>query len=188
MKTAFLVIATVLTVVSVLPYIRDILRHKTRPNIVSWLTWSLLTGIATAAEISAHEYVAAIFTGAATLETATIVLLGLHHGFVKYARFDIVCQLAAVAGIILWQVFNSPVVGVVGAVLIDFVGALPTLKHAWQKPHEETWQTFALSAVGSIFAILALSDYNWVNLQYAAYILLANLVLTAEILYRRRQV
>ncbi|MGH7241658.1 MAG: hypothetical protein ACREGB_05165 [Candidatus Saccharimonadales bacterium] len=185
MKTAFLVIATVLTVISVLPYIRDILRHRTRPNIVSWLTWSLLTGIATAAEVSAHEYITAIFTGAATFETAIVVLLGLHYGFVKYARFDIVCQLAAIVGIILWQVFDSPAVAVFGAVLIDLIGGLPTLKHAWLKPHEETWQTFALSGVGSVFGVLALHSYNWVSLPYILYLVLANSVLTLVIVLRR---
>ena len=64
MKTASLVLATVLTLISVLPYLRDIVKRVTKPNIVSWITWTLLTGIATAAEIAAHEYTAAIFTSA----------------------------------------------------------------------------------------------------------------------------
>lgn len=186
MKSVCLVIATFLTLVSAIPYIRDIVRGKSRPNIVSWTTWSLLTGIATAAEISAHEYVAAIFTGAGTFETALIVLLGLKYGFVKYARFDIVCQLSAIVGIILWQAFDSPAIAVIGSVLIDLLGGLPTFKHAWQKPHEETWQTFALGSIGGVFVILALTRYNWVSLSYAAYLVAVNGLLAAEIVYRRK--
>lgn len=187
MKTFFLVLSVVLTIVSALPYMRDIVKGTTKPNLVSWITWSLLTGIATAAAISAGEYTAAIFTGAATLETTLIVLLGLRHGYVKYGRFDVVCQIAAVVGIILWQIFNSPTIGVVGAVAIDFVGALPTFRHAWQNPHEETWLAFALAAVGGAFAIAAFTTYNWVNMPYAVYIVVVNTVLSYIIISRGKR-
>jgi hypothetical protein len=185
MKLAFLIISTVLTMYSVVPYMRDILKGKTRPNIVTWMTWSLLTGIATAAEIAGHEYFTAVFTGAAAVETAAVVFLGLRHGYVKYTRFDTTCQIAAVVGIILWQLFNSPAIGVVAAVAIDFVGALPTIRHAWLAPGEETWQAFAISGVGSLFAIASFSHYNWISLPYAIYIILANTLLSVIIVGRR---
>lgn len=185
MKTAFLIISTAVVLISVVPYLLDILRHKTKPNIVSWLTWTMLTGIATAAEIGAGEYVTAVFTGASTIETGLVVLLGLRYGFVKYARFDIVCQLAAVGGIILWRIFNSPEVALLATVTIDFIGALPTLRHGWQKPYEETWQTFLLGAVGACFSVLALHDFNVVSLTFPLYLTVMNALTTAIIMYRR---
>lgn len=188
MKIIFLVLASTITIAGVLPYLRDILRGTTKPNIVSWITWTLLTGIATAAEIAAHEYVTAIFTGAAVVETCSVVALGLKHGYVKYRLFDTACQIAAIVGIILWQVFNSPAIGVIGAVLIDFVGALPTLRHSWIKPSEETWQTYALSAIGGGFAIFALTDYNWVSLPYAVYIVIINIGIAGVLITRRRAI
>ncbi|HEX7368322.1 MAG TPA: hypothetical protein VF261_01545 [Candidatus Saccharimonadales bacterium] len=184
MKTVFLILAAVVTVGSVLPYVRDILKGSTKPNIVSWITWTLLTGVATAAEISAHEYVTAVFTGSAVVETGLVVVLGLRRGYVKYTSFDVVCQIAAIAGIILWQIFNSPTIGVVGAVVIDFVGALPTIRHSWQRPGEETWQTYALAGAGGALAIAALHDYNWVSLPYAVYIVLINAALSLIITSR----
>jgi len=186
MKSVFLIVATVVTVLGAIPYARDILRGTTKPNLVSWITWTLLTGIATAAAISAQEYVAAIFTGAATLEVLIIVLLGLRHGYVKYGQFDVVCQVAAVVGIVLWQLFNSPAVGVMAAVIIDVIGTLPTLRHSWHKPHEETWQTFAYAGLGGVFAVAALETYNWVSLPYALYIVVVNFALAAVIIYRAR--
>lgn len=134
MQTVVLVLATVITIGSVFPYVRDILKGTTKPNIVSWVTWTLLTGIATAAEIAGHQYVTAIFTSSAVLETAIIVLLGLKYGYVKYTSFDVVCQIGAIIGIILWQIFNSPSLGVIASVAIDFVAAMPTIRHSWMKP------------------------------------------------------
>jgi len=75
MKVSFLAVSVVLTLAAVLPYLRDILRRTTKPNLVSWITWTLLTGVATIAELAAGEYVAAIFTGAATLEVLAVVVL-----------------------------------------------------------------------------------------------------------------
>jgi hypothetical protein len=187
MKIAFLVLAALITLASVIPYARDILRGTTRPNIVSWITWTLLTGIATAAEVAAGEYVAAIFTGSAVLETATIVFLGLRHGYVKYAKFDVICQIAAIAGIILWQLFNSPVIGVMASVVIDFIGALPTIRHSWIRPNEETWVTYAMASLGGLFAIAALESYNWINMPYAVYIVIVNIVLSVIITGRGRE-
>jgi hypothetical protein len=101
--------------------------------------------------------------------------------------FDVVCQISAIIGIILWQLFDSPTLGVLASVVIDLIGALPTVRHAWQKPGEETWQTFAVASVGGLFGLLALSTFNWITLPYATYILIANIFLTSEIIYRRRQ-
>jgi hypothetical protein len=184
MKTVFLVLAAIVTLAGVVPYLRDILRGKTRPSLVSWITWTLLTGIATAAELAAHEYITAIFTGSAFLETASVVVLGLRHGYVKYTRFDVICQLAAVVGIILWQIFNSPAIGVLASVAIDFIGALPTFRHSWLKPSEETWTAYAFSSLGGVLAIAALTHYNWVSLPYAVYIVVCNLVLVLVIVGR----
>ncbi len=186
-KLAFLIVGSLLTIVSVVPYLIDIVKGKTKPNLVSWITWTLLTGIATAAELSAGEWVTAIFTGAAAIETASVVVFGLaKKAYVKYTRFDVVCQIAAIVGIVVWQLFDSPAIGVISAVVIDLIGALPTVRHAWQKPSEETWATYAMCFVGAAFGILALDSYNWVSFPYPLYIVLINLVTFAVILHRRK--
>lgn len=186
MKIAFLVLATIVTLCSSLPYLRDILKGTTKPNIVSWITWTLLTGIATAAEIAAHEYVTAIFTGAAVVETGAVVVLGIRHGYVKYTTFDVICQISAIVGIVLWQLFNSPTIGVLASVTIDFIGALPTLRHSWVKPGEETWSAFALAGLGGALALFALNNYNWISLSYAMYIVIINIVMSLIIIGRAK--
>jgi hypothetical protein len=186
MRILFLVFATTITVGAVIPYVRDILKGSTKPNIVSWITWTLITGIATAAEIAGHQYVTAIFTGSAMLETASVVAFGLHHGFVKYKTFDVICQLAAIAGVILWQLFNSPSIGVVASVAIDFIGVMPTIRHSWHKPNEETWSDFALSGIGGFFGVLALTSYNITSLTYPVYIVLINIMTSLVIVLRQK--
>ena len=186
MRDFFIITSAVITVAAVVPYIRDILKGTTKPNIASWITWTLLTGVATIAEFAAHEYRTAIFTSAAVLETAIVVMLGLRYGYAKYTKFDAICQIGAFSGFVFWYFFNSPAAAVIATVIIDFIGALPTLRHSWISPGEETWPTYALGGVGGSLAILGLTAYNWTSLTYAVYIVLINTTFSYLIIARSK--
>lgn len=186
MNNALAVAGGLIAIASVVPYILDILRHKTKPNIVSWFTWTVLTGVATAAAFAAHEPRTAILTLASTLCTGAVVVLGLRFGIAKFSLFDILCQVGAVIGLGLWIIFNSPTIGIVVPVTIDFVAALPTLHHAWTKPHEETWQTFLMAAVAPIFTLASLTSYTTASLLYPLYLLIVNPTIAGTILLSRR--
>jgi hypothetical protein len=186
MKNFFLILSIIITVGSVVPYIRDILKGTTKPNIVSWITWTLLTLVATIAEFAAHEYRTAFFTSAAVLETTLIVILGLKYGYAKYTKFDAFCQVGALSGFGLWWIFNSPAVAVLASVTIDFVGAMPTIRHSWIKPGEETWLTYAMAGVGGLLAIFSFTAFNWTSLTYPVYIVLINIVFTGVLIYRAK--
>lgn len=186
MKIGFLIISVILTVTAVLPYIKDILKGSTRPNLVSWITWTLLTIVATAAAWAAGERIAALFTASVALETLTIVILGIKKGYVKYTPFDVICQIGALLGFLLWWLFNSPAIAVVASVVIDLIGSLPTIRHAWRNPEEETLFTYELSSLGSFFALLALSTYNWVSLPYVLYVIGINIFVSGTIIMSQR--
>lgn len=183
MSQLLLTISIALTLACVFPYIRDIINGSTKPNLVSWITWTILTTVATIAEWSAGSHTAAFFTGSAAVETLIIVVLGLRHGYVKYSFFDVVCQASAIIGFILWWVFNSPAIAVIAAVIIDFIGTAPTIRHAWLNPEEETLSTFALAAGGGVFALLALTEYSWSSVPYLLYIAVINTITVLAILF-----
>jgi hypothetical protein len=177
----------ILALFSTVPYLIDIVHKKTKPNIVSWITWMLLTGIATAAAFAAHQPRTALLTLASTFCTGGVVVLGLWYGIAKFSWFDGLCQAGAVLGLVLWLVFDSPLIAIVGVVAIDFIACLPTLRHAWLKPGEETWQTFCIGTAAALLTMLALTSYVPEALLYPAYLLLANSAIAAVVVYRRRQ-
>ena len=182
MKDIFLVTASVLTVGCAIPYIRDILKGTTKPNIVSWLTWTILTSIATVAEFADGEYRTAIFTSAAVIETSLVVILGLKYGYAKWSKFDTICQIGAFSGFFFWWLFNSPAMAVISVATIDLLGALPTVRHSWLKPSEETWSAYAIASIGGVFAIASFHVYNWTSLTYAVYIVCINVLLVLILL------
>lgn len=184
----FLAIAgAIIALFSTVPYIIDILHKKTKPNIVSWFTWMLLTGIATAAAFAAGETKTALLTLASTVCVAAVVILGVKYGIAKFSLFDGICQAGAVLGLILWIVFNSPLIAIVASVSIDFVAALPTLRHSWIKPAEETWQTFLIGTGAAALTTLSITSYTWEAILYPAYLVLANGGIVLIVVYRRQQ-
>ena len=187
MRNAFAIIAALIATFSVTPYVLDIVRGKTKPNIVSWFTWSILTGIASAAAFASHESHTALLTVGSTISTATVVILGLKYGIAKFSRLDIFCQIGAIAGLASWLIFNSPLVGIVVPVCIDLVAVIPTIRHSWDRPGEETWQTFLVGATASIFTLVSITHYSVASMLYPLYLLVANGLVGVVILGRRQR-
>ena len=179
------ILGGLLAAFSTIPYIIDIVKRRTKPNIVSWFTWTLLTGIALAASISAHETRTALLMAGSTVCTTAVVILGLKYGKAEFTKFDAFCQVSAILGIVAWQVFNSPSIAVVAAVVIDFLGTIPTLRHSWRKPGEETWQTFIIGVIAPLLTFMSLQTFNIVSLSYPVYLVLANASIVFIVVYRR---
>jgi len=187
MRESLAIIGALIAVFSTVPYLIDIVKGKTKPNIVSWFTWTLLTGISGSAALVAGEVKTAMLLYAGAIATGLVVLFGLKYGIAKFSRFDIFCQVGAIIGLVLWLAFDSPVFGIVVPLGIDILGMLPTLRHSWLKPYEETWQTFLIGTMAPLFTIVSLTAYNIESLAFPLYLVLANGSITFAILYQRRR-
>lgn len=186
MNHILIALSSIITISATIPYIVDILNKKTKPRIVSWFTWTLLTGISAAASLSDKQYAAGILSLSASVECLTVVILGLKYGDKEFTAFDISCQIGAIVGLMLWFIFNSPAIAVIAGITIDLIGSLPTLKHAWEKPAEETWITFALSGLGATFAAFAATSTRITAIANPIYIVAINFTFTTVLLVRHK--
>lgn len=187
MRNILALIGSLLSIISIIPYLADILKRRTKPNIVSWFTWTLLTGIAAVATFAVGEPRSAILMVASTVCSLLVVLFGLKFGIAKFSLFDGVCWLGAMLGVALWAITDSPTVAIVTTVVIDFVGVLPTVRHSWKEPGEETWQTFVICTVAALFTVLSLSPITFAGILYPIYLVLANGLIAGVVVYRRKQ-
>lgn len=182
MTTFLIVLSSVITVTAAIPYIVEILRGKAKPRVASWLTWAVLTGIACAAAFVDGQVPTGVLLLIATIGTALIAILGLKYGDHHFEKLDWWCLAGAGVGLLLWWIFNSPEVAVIAAVTIDLIGAIPTFKHSWLKPHEETWITFALSGLGAGITLAISGEWAITATAYPLYLVVANFALAACIL------
>ena len=187
MKNYLAYAAAIIIILSVIPYSIDILKGRTKPNVVSWLTWTILLSIATAAAFAAHEPHAALLTLGDTIATGAVLLLGIRHGIAKFSWFDGMCQLGAVVGLILWFVLNSPSVAIMSSLLIDLIASVPTFRHAWKRPKEETSITFIAGCLASSLTLLSLSSFGIASLAFPIYLLVNNFIIASIVISRGRR-
>lgn len=188
MRDSLLIIGPVLNVLCIIPYLVSMVRGNTKPNIATWLTWTILTGIGAAAVIVSDGWGEALLPAGASLVTLSVVLLGLKYGYAEYGKFDITCQILAIVGLSMWFIFNSPLVGLIAVIVIDAIAGLPTIRHGWRKPFEETWQTFAIGSAASFITFLGLTELTITNIAFPIYLSLANGIIAAAIILGRRRV
>lgn len=189
MYTLIAILGSLLATAGTVPYVVETIKGKAKPRVVSWFTWFLLTGIAAAAAFSDGQAAAGFFALAGTLATGAVVIAGWRYGDRTFTRLDIVCQVSVFVGLVLWFIFNSPAIAVWAVIIIDFVGFVPTYKHAWDKPKEETPTFFALVCLGGLmatFAAVPVGGWAVTSVAYPLYVALSMASCLAILLLRTK--
>ena len=159
-------IAGIIGLLGFVPYFVEIFQGKTRPNRASWWIWGILGVILGWSYYSAgaiHSIWVPICYAICQLLTA---LLSLKFGEGGWNRLDKICLLGALFSLFLWWLFDSPTIAMISCLVIDSLGALPTLRKSCVYPEGESllsWSIFFSANTLNLFAIgewnLALSAY-----------------------------
>ncbi len=155
MFTILALIGGLLSACGTIPYILETLKGRTKPRLVTWATWSTLTGVAAAGAFADGQLASGVFALLGSVATGLIVIAGARYGDRSFTKIDIACLAGVLAGLGLWLALDSPAIAIWAAVVIDFVGFVPTFVHAWQKPSEETASTFVIVAIGAVVTVAA---------------------------------
>lgn len=190
MSIVWMVISASLAVGAAVPYVIDILRSdEPKQKVVTWVIWTILTGVGCVASFADGQIPSALLTLVMTLQTGTIAVLLLVKGASRRLEsLDRWCLVGAMVGLVLWPIFNSPAVTIVAMITIDIIGAVPTLKHSWQKPHEEKGVTFLLTGVAGFIALCVAGSWQISAVAYPLYLLLLYATLTSFIAIRSSRV
>ncbi len=169
-------------------YIRDMLKGKTKPNLVSYAMWASAPLIGAGAALSG---------GADTWATSRILMSGLvpsavfitalliHTAYWKLNTFDILCGVFSLCALIAWLFVGSPDIAVLLAVMGDVAATIPTLVKGWKYPETETGKTYLLGFIASTLALPAIPVWDIINASFQIYLVTAN-VLLALVVYRKR--
>jgi hypothetical protein len=185
LENFFVSISVVLMLGSMYPYIRDIYKKTTKPDLVSWAGWALLSGIATAAQFAEGASYSVVVPLLSTLGNLTILVLGFRIGHSKFTHLDTLCFGLGLGTIFLWMITSDPVLALYMAALADFVVSVPTIVKAYKKPKSETPSAYFLFAAGSVFGLLASSNAEAQNVIYPLYLTFNNILIGAFALHRK---
>ena len=152
-------------------YWLDVVRGKTKPNIVTWSFWFLIPLITLVAQISSGVKHEAALTLAFALTPLLITLTAVLKANARWrvGKFDLIMGGLAVIGIGLWQTTQNPAWAVIFTVLADFSAALPTVIKTFKFPETESPMAFVWSGVGSLLVLLTISHWAIENYLFSFY-------------------
>ena len=181
-------VATILVFFGYIPYIRDIVKGKTKPHVYSWFLLGFLTLIAFALQLSDKAGSGAFVTLAAAIMCFVVIIFGfIYKSKVKIVKSDTIFLIFAIISLGLWLIAKQPVLSVILTVIIDLLGFAPTIRKSWNNPFSETLTFYYLNSIRFGLAIIALQKYSLLTALYPITWLMANILFALMLIIRRKK-
>jgi hypothetical protein len=161
LQNIFSILATFFSIVCFFPYIVTTLKGKTQPNRATWWIWAINGSILCIGNYSAGASDTLWALAAPVIFQLFIALLSLKFGEGGWNRFDRSCLLGVGASFILWYIFKAALIAIFIPLIIDFLGALPTVKKSYFNPESEDVYTWLFYTIGGFFNILAITSWSF---------------------------
>ena len=154
------IISGILFIAGFIPYIISIFdkQNPTKPEKVTWIIWLTIDIIVCAGMIAAKTVNAQII--GAVIGCSVVVILALKYGTSKWSKLDIFCLIGAALGIILWIVFQDPILGIVISQSVAVIGSIPTFVSAWKNPERENKLAWTIFWASCVFAMIAIPRWT----------------------------
>ena len=179
------VLAGIVAVADVIPYIRDTVRRSTCPHRGTWLIWAVLSIVVCLSQRADGASWSLIMSGAQAVLTGLIFLLAIRLGTGGARRDDALVIAIAGVGVAGWLITEQPIVATGCVVAADLIAAGLMVPKTWRDPDSETLSTFAFASVGGALAVGSVGSLEPSLLLYPAYFCLANGALALLIVHRR---
>lgn len=181
-------VATILVFIGYVPYLRDIIRGKTKPHLYSWFLWAFVTLIAFALQFTGGAGSGSFVTLAAAIMCFAVIALGIvQKSKIQIVKIDTVFLVLAFIALGLWLIAKQPVLSTILATTVDLLGFAPTVRKSWNNPHTETLSFYYLNSARFGLAVIALQRYSIVTALYPVSWLLANSLFALMLIIRRKQ-
>lgn len=175
------IIAGILGVVGFIPYIISILRGKTRPNQATWFIWTLVGGLLAFSYLFEGDKNTIWLPLGYFLGPLVVALLSFRYGYSTWTRLDKICIIAALISLLPWLLANNATGTLLINVLIDSMGAIPTIVKAYREPETEDFTAWLIFLIANTIEVLAITDWN-MTVAYPIYLFLIAGIIIAFIL------
>lgn len=157
-------------------YIRDIIRGKTKPNLVTWIIWTLAPFIGTFLQLKAGAglSVLPVFMAGFTPLLVLIVASIKRNSVWKITTFDIICGILSIISLVLWLITKNTDISLLFAILADGLAAVPTLVKAWKYPDTETALGYIPGVINNAIGLLIITNWSFSIYSFGIYFIIMN--------------
>jgi len=187
MLQLFALISGISGSIEFIPYIRDILRLKTKPQRTTWFIFSVLGVIAFFSQLAKGASYSLWFSAVITIGVTIVFLLSLKYGVGGFAKKDYISLAVAAIGLIAWYFTKEAAIALYIVILIDAAGVWLTVEKAYRDPHSETMILWIFSLIGGFFSALAVGKWDIILLSYPLSIAIMDSAIVAAIILGKKK-
>lgn len=183
------VLAGAIALVAYVVYIRSIIKGETKPNKTTWWIWTFMGAV-----VGVSYY----FSGAeSTMWVAisefigplSIALLSLKYGTGGIEdKTDLICLFGALFSIILWIIFDSPVIALVTNLAVDIFAALPTIRHIRHNPKDESLFAWFITWIADCVNMFAIDKPIFGVIIYPLYMFIIDGVMVGVLWFSNKRI
>lgn len=114
-----------------------------------------------------------------------IFILVIRYGEHGWTKLETRCVIICVITIVVWKLSGSAVLGLVGSIVADSMGAIPQIQKSWTDPDDEPWFPWTCFCVGSGVNILGIETWELGQCLFPFYMTAGSFCIVTPILIRR---
>ncbi len=186
-KVILWILTIIIGIYAYYPYIRDILKWKTKPHLFSWIIFLIMDTIAFLIQIGDNAWPWAWGTLVTGLMWLSVVFLAMKRGEKNITKSDTIAFIFALICIALYIFVEDPIYSLYFVLLISALALYPTARKSYHKPNEETLSNYSLAALRSGISIIATVNISLLTIGLPAFIILINSIFITMVMIRRKQ-
>jgi len=182
----FSIISTIIYLIGVIPYWKDVLKWRTTPHPFSFGVWAVANFFNSYVLLINEQYYALV----PSLFMSCIALMSLVVGIFRFDKirinwFDWLCLILSISLFILYFASENILLTIIFSIFIDLVAFLPTFKKWWMQPWTESILMYSLAGVNQIFTLLSMVQANSDSQLFWIYIFISNTFYFLMVFFRR---
>ena len=182
----FGLLAGLVGLVAFIPYLTGIFKGTVKPNRFSWMIWSLASFILSSSYLASGATYTKWVSLGGVVGTTLIALLALKWGQGGAGKIDKFCFFGALISVVLWWMTQKPEVALAINVVLDIVGAIPTIVSVWDMSAREDFTAWLLFAVANTLNMFAVDRWTFAIAGYPISLMLACWIVVILLLRQKR--
>jgi hypothetical protein len=179
------VLAGLLGVANMVPYVRDTIRGETRPHRGTWLIWGSLAIVVWLSQRADGASWSLMLASGQVVLNSIVVLLAIRRGEGGMSAPEAAMLGVAGGGVIGWIVADQPIVAIACVIAADLVATALMAPKTYRDPGSETLVTYVGASVAGALAAGAVGALDVSLLLYPVYYCLVNIAIAILINHRR---
>lgn len=187
-KLIFSIIWIVLLIIAFGHYYYSIFKWETKPHVYTWLLFSLLLTTTFFIQSSHGWWLGTYILLADSIACIITFIIALFYGSKNITLLDTLFLVWWIIAIIMWLIFDQPVISTILIILIDFIALLPTYRKCWSEPYEETVVIYFISGLIFLSSFIAIENYSFLTVWHQIAVITFDWGLALYIIIRRKLV